>query len=144
MCNNQYMKSVLEVQNPNPQSLVATTGLVQFTEKSVDTGASIEYESSTSVLLKRSGIYLIMVTADIATGTTAGDIITSLNKNGLSVKKVTTKATTTATTENIIIPKIVVVPKSCNCVDNTTKISVTNTGLAAVYNSVDLIVIKLA
>lgn len=144
MCNNTYKKSTLEVFNPSTQTLAATTGLFQFTDILEDTGCSIDFISPSIVRINKSGLYLVLFTTNLNTGTTAGTISTVLNVNDIPVKKITTIATATASNRSIIIPKLISVPKSCNCIDNTKKITVINNGISADYSESDLIVIKLA
>ena len=132
MCtNNKYAKSTIEVNNVNAQT-VTQNNLIVFTN------------APSSVTLKKSGIYLVLFTATINTGTTAGNITTAIRLNNDIVASNTILATTTASTETIIIPKLVMVPKSCDCIDNKKTITIINTDLQAVYNEVDLMAIKLA
>ena len=144
MCtNNKYAKSTIEVNNVNAQTILQNN-LIVFTNTVIDTGCSISYNAPSSITLKKAGIYLVLFTATINTGTTAGNITTAIRLNNDIVASNTILATTTASTETIIIPKLVMVPKSCDCIDNKKTITIINTDLQAVYNEVDLMAIKLA
>lgn len=144
MCtNNRYAKSTIEINNINAQT-IPQNNLITFTNKLIDTGCSISYDAPASVTLEKAGIYFILFTATINTGTTAGNITTAIRSNNEVIASNTLLATTTASTEVIMIPKLIIVPKSCDCIDNKKIITIINTELQAIYNKVDLMVIKLA
>lgn len=144
MCKNQFQKSILEVTNDAIQNLAATNGVFQFTDILTDTGCSIDFLSPSTVKLEKSGVYLVLFNTNLNTGTTAGVINTVMNINGQPVQTVSTIATATASNRTILLQKIVTVPKSCDCVNNTKRITFANTGIAASYNFTDLIIVKLA
>ena len=130
-CNNKrYQKSSVRMANNATQS-VAVNGNVVYSATTTDTGISISASpSSGSLTLRNAGLYLVLFSGTVNTGTIEGNIILQLTSNGTSVAgaSATLTATTTTTTENVTIPYLVSVGGSCCNVNNDTLISVTNAG----------------
>lgn len=142
----QYQKSssLLSMQTA---ASVTPGSILTYTSEST-TGVSIEAapaEGSATIL--NQGLYLILFSASVNTGTSPGEIVTQLNKNGEPIPAAATVLTATAdaVTEDISLATIVKVGPSCRVVDNSEKITVSNAGtVAGIYSNASLIIIKLA
>lgn len=108
-------------------------------------GCSAEASGSTGITLKGEGTYLVMFNAAAAEGGTAGIITAQLQRDGVAVPSAYASEYSSATTDtiNLAFSDIIEVKKSCNCVDNTTTLTVANTGINASYSNAYLKVIKL-
>lgn len=147
MTNNvKYQKS--SVQLSAPGAIAVTSGNILPYTAEAQTGVSIEAspaEGSATIL--NQGLYLVLFSASVNTGTSPGEITTQINRNDEPIPAAATVLTATAdaATEDISIATLVQVAPSCRVVDNSAKITVSNTGtVAGIYSNAVLIVIKLA
>lgn len=146
-CDPRYQKSVLNAYTNSVQSVIAQ-GSVLFNNNNPLTGCSIAHASgSSSVQLRKPGIYLINFNADASTTATAGGTITlQLSNNGVIVPGASSTATTTSNTAIVTVSfsTIIRVLRSCDCVNNQTNLTVINTGSAVSLSNANIVVVKLA
>lgn len=143
LTHEQYKKSLLNTYTITEQD-VAANGKLHFDNVNIDDGCSINFTpGSTAVTLAKPGAYLII--ADAIVNTEAAGVATmQINKNGNAINGATTSVTTVIGNDyTLTASTIVKVLPSCCAVDNTTVITVVNTGIAATYTNANLIVIKL-
>ena len=141
--SEQYKKSLLNTYTNTTQAVVAD-GLLRFDNINIDTGCSIDFTAgSNSVTLDKPGAYLVL--ADVTFNTDAAGVATiQINKNGNAINGATASTTTViGNNYSMDASTIVKVLPSCAVVDNTAVITVANTGIAATYTNVNIIVIKL-
>lgn len=138
-------KSSLQVYN-NASQTVEQTGLVSFPTVGTKTGCSIKNLTNTTVELAPGGLYQVIVQVTGAQSTTTGDLIIQLFRNGIAVPQALASVTSSAATdiETIGFSCLLLVNPSCCAVDNTTILTVVNTGVAATYSNASLTVVRLA
>jgi hypothetical protein len=143
-CNNRYKKSILNAYTNQTQ--VLTTGqTLKFNNINISDGSSIDFDAGTgSVTLRSPGVYLVIVNATGAESGTAGLVTIQLQRNGVNVNGASSSSTSSAVTDfrsvNFSTP-IKVLP-SCASIDNSTVITVLNSGVGATYSNVNITVIK--
>lgn len=144
-CNKQYQKSILNTFSNQSQDLQSNQS-IEFDNISIDTGCSIKFcAGSSTATLTKPGIYLISASATIMNPKLDKCAATmEIYKNGepadgtpASLMPVPEGVSTLSTM------KLVQVLPSCCSVDNTTNISVVNTGVPVEYSEAELIIIKL-
>lgn len=143
--NKQYQKSLLNTYT-NTSQTVATNGNIRFDNVNVLDGCSIDFNaSSTSVVLDKAGVYFITMDATVSDAGTPGAVGLQIAKNGTGINGATAKTVTTASTDvyALTVSTIVKVLPSCCSTDNTTTITVANTGLSAIYTNANLTIVKL-
>lgn len=143
--NKKYQKSVLDTYTLT-DTTVPVNGLLPLEQNYVLTGCSISHPAgSTSITLEKPGLYLVNFNGEGSTAGTAGNFTAQLFKNGVSVPGASANANTTAAAdiESLSFSKIISVLPSCCAVDNTTTLTFVNTGVAAIYTTVNVNVIKL-
>ena len=141
----QYKKSLLNAYT-NTDQTVTTDGVIRFDNTNVVNGCSIAFVSgATSITLKKAGVYLITMDATASDSGTPGEITMQINRNGTPINGATAAAVTTASTDvfPLSVTTLVKVLPSCCSTDNTTVITVTNTGVGAIYANANITVVKL-
>lgn len=138
-CRRSIVKAKL-----TSQQVLATGALIPF-DTIVAQGCSAVPSGSTGITLKGEGVYLIEFNATATEGGTAGLLTVQLERDGVAVPGVLASATSTAATdyEDFAFSEIIDLKKSCLCVDNSTTITVANTGTGATFINAYLKVIKL-
>lgn len=143
--NRQYQKSVLDTYTLT-DTAVAINGLLPLEQNSVLTGCSIKHPAgSTSIEITKPGLYLVNFNAEGSTAAASGNMTAQLFRNGVSVPGATASAASSAAAdiESISFSKVILVRPSCCAVDNRTTLTFVNTGVAALYTTVNVNVIKL-
>jgi hypothetical protein len=143
-CNRQYQKSILNAYTN--QSQILTTGqTLKFNNINQLDGSSIDFSAGTgSIVLNKPGVYKIDVNATGVEAGTAGTITLQIQKNGVNINGATASTTSSTITDikNLSISTVVKVLPSCASVDNTTIITVLNTGVGTTYSNVNITAIK--
>lgn len=143
--NRQYQKSLLSAYTITNQTL--TTGqTIAFNNANVLNGCSIDFNAGSSAIqLRKPGVYLVTVDASVAESGTAGIITMQLQRNGTNVNgaKSSIDSTTAGDVNGMSFNTIVKVLPSCCSVDNTTTLTVLNTGVGAVYSNANITIVKL-
>lgn len=100
---------------------------------------------SSSIQLKKPGVYLISVDAVAAESGTAGTVTMQLQKNGVNVEGATSSSNSAAVTDfnGMSFSTVIKVLPSCASIDNTTTLTVLNTGVGAIYSNTNITVVKL-
>ena len=120
--------------------------LLPFTNINILNGCSINYVAgSSSIQLKKPGVYLISVDATAAESGTAGTVTMQLQKNGVNVEGAKSSSNSAAVTDfnGMSFSTVVKVLPSCASIDNTTTLTVLNTGVGAIYSNTNITVVKL-
>lgn len=128
----------------NTTQTVAQNSPVDFNINRVLRGCGVSHaEGTPTIRLSKCGYYLIIVDATITNAT--GTISYELQNNSTTVDGATA-ATTVAATSDIIsqsISALIRIPPSCCAIDNTASLTVVNTGSAADYTNVSIVITKL-
>ena len=134
---------MLSSYNTTSQSVI-TDALLTFTTDRILTGCTATRDGQT-FQLNKPGYYYVTFNADGSATTEAGDITVTLQNNGVIVPGAT--ATTTVATAgsvvNLAFATIIKVPPSCFAIDNTARLTIVNTGVAATYTNVNINFTKL-
>ena len=135
-----YQKSTLEAFNISSQEL-AVDANVEF-DNYTQTGTSISPLGTTSIRLK-PGLYQIIVNAS-AGGT--GTVTFQLYRNGVAIPNAIGSGISAGPTNLVPLSlgNIIDVKRSCQCVDNTTILTIKNVGVAATVADINVNVVKLA
>ena len=124
---------------------VATNSAIPFNNVSIEKGCTAKIESSATISLNKSGVYMVEVDA-AAIPTTAGVMSIQLSKDGV-LQPQAQSAVTGATTDvdNMSFTTLVQVKEdnTCNCCSSPTVIKVVNTGVPATYNIANICVTKI-
>lgn len=138
-CNE---KSTLNAINTTAQALTVNN-FVAFASANV-TGRSIVFSAGTvPAVLKKKGIYLVIMNANIL-GTAAGPVTLQLLNNNTAVNGANATVTTAAGDDyEVSFSTVVKVCGSCCCCDNTASLQVQLQTTDATINSIDLTVVKL-
>jgi hypothetical protein len=124
--------------------IVATDDTLNFNVTKVLTGCTVKHaEGSPSFTLTKPGYYYVTFNADVL-GTAAGDVTAELINGSVAVPGAT--ATTTIAvgdTASIAFATIVRVLPSCAAIDNTTTLTVLNSGVGATYTNANINITKL-
>lgn len=139
MCK-RYQKSTLEAYNVSSQELEVNANVVF--DSYVKTGCSIKPLGATSIQLKQ-GLYQVIVNAS-AGGT--GTVTLQLYRNGVAIPNAIGSGISAGATNLVPISlgNIIDVRKSCECVDNTTILTIKNVGVASTVADINVDVVKLA
>lgn len=143
--NKLYQKSILNAYSTTNQTLT-TDQVIDFTNTNILDGCSISYISgSSSIKLNKAGVYLVTVDAIAAESGTAGTVTMQLQKNGNDINGAKSSSNSAAITDfnGMSFSTVVKVLPSCQAVDNTTTLTVLNTGVGAIYSNANITVIKL-
>ena len=123
---------------------VAVDDTLNFNVSRILTGCTVNHvDGSPSFTLNKPGYYYVTFNADVL-GTAAGDVTAELINGSVAVPGAT--ATTTIAvgdTANIAFATIVRVLPSCAAIDNTTTLTVLNSGVAATYTNANINITKL-
>ena len=117
---------------------------LNFNISRILTGCTVKHtDGSPSFVLAKPGYYYVTFNADV-TGTTAGDVTAQLINGSTPVPGA--EATTTVTVggvSNIAFATIIRVLPSCSAIDNTTTLTVLNSGIAVDYTNANINITKL-
>lgn len=125
--------------------LVAIDGLLDFDTNRIVTGCTVKHADGTpSFTLTKPGYYYITFNGTI-TNTAAGIVTVELLNGGVAVPGAEASVTTAADTDerSLSFATIVRVLPSCCAIDNTTTLTVANTGVAATYSVANINITKL-
>jgi hypothetical protein len=123
---------------------VAADGTLNFDTTRVLTGCTVKHADGTPTFtLTKPGYYYVSFDGVIA-GTTAGTVTVEL-LNGADAVPAALASTTVAADDvaTLNFTTIVRVLPSCPSIDNTTKLSVANTGVATTFTSANINITKL-
>ena len=123
---------------------VAADGTLNFDTTRILTGCTVKHADGTPTFtLTKPGYYFVTFDG-VITGTTAG-IVTVELLNGADAVPAALASTTVAadTVETLNFATIVRVLPSCPSIDNTTKLTVANTGVATTFTSANINITKL-
>lgn len=124
---------------------VAIDGLLDFDTNRIATGCTVKHVDGTPAFtLARPGYYYVTFNGTI-TDTAAGNVTVELLNGGVAVPGATASATVAATTDehSVAFATIIRVLPSCCAIDNTTTLTVANTGIAATYSVANINITKL-
>lgn len=123
---------------------VAVDDTLNFNVTRILTGCTVKHvDGSASFTLTKPGYYYITFNADVL-GTAAGNVTVELINGSVAVPGAT--ATTTIAigeTETIAFATIVRVLPSCATIDNTTTLTILNTGVEVTYTNANINITKL-
>ena len=128
------------------EQAVATGGLLTFTTNRILTGCTVTHaEGTTSFQLNKPGYYYVSFNGIAAPTTAAGNVAVQLLSNTSPVPGAIATFSSTATTDlgNLSFATIIKVLPSCCAIDNTTTLTLTNSGVDSTYNNVNLSITKL-
>ena len=124
---------------------VATNSAIPFNNVTIQKGCTAKIESSATIALNKSGIYMVTVDA-AAIPTSAGVMSIQLSKDGV-LQPQAQSAVTGATTDvdNMSFTTLVQVKEdnNCRCCTSPTTVRVVNTGVPATYNIANVCVTKI-
>ena len=123
---------------------VAIDDTLNFNVTRILTGCTVKHvDGSASFTLTKPGYYYVTFNADIL-GTAAGNVTAELINGSVAVPGAT--ATTTIAigeTESIAFATIIRVLPSCAAIDNTTTLTILNTGVEVTYTNANINITKL-
>ena len=123
---------------------VAVNDTLNFNVTRILTGCTVKHvDGSASFTLTKPGYYYVTFNADVL-GTAAGNVTAELINGSVAVPGAT--ATTTIAigeTESIAFATIVRVLPSCAAIDNTTTLTILNTGVEVTYTNANINITKL-
>ena len=125
--------------------LVAVDGLLDFDTNRIATGCTVKHVDGTPAFtLTKPGYYYITFNATI-TDTAAGIVTVELLNGGIAVPGAEASATVAAVTDehSVAFATIIKVLPSCCAIDNTTTLTIANTGVAAIYSVANINITKL-
>jgi hypothetical protein len=120
--------------------------LLSFATNRILTGCTVTHsEGTTSFRLNKPGYYFVVFNGDAATTATAGEVVIELLMNGVSVPgaSATNYSAAAVNVQNLSFSTIIKVPPSCACVDNSTTLTLQNSGVAADYTNANITITKL-
>ncbi len=123
---------------------VAADGTLNFDTTRVLTGCTVKHADGTpTFMLTKPGYYFVTFDGVIS-GTTAGTVTVEL-LNGTDAVPAALASTTVAANDvaTLNFTTIVRVLPSCPSIDNTTKLSVANTGVATTFTTANINITKL-
>ena len=123
---------------------VAANGLLTFTTDRILTGCTATRDGST-FQLNKPGYYYVTFNAVAAATEAVGELVVELQNNGVAVPGAEAASTTTTAgdNDNYAFATIIKVPPSCCAIDNTAKLTLVNTGVAATFANVNVNITKL-
>jgi hypothetical protein len=125
--------------------IVAVDGLLDFDTNRIVTGCTVKHVDGTPAFtLTKPGYYYITFNGTI-TDATAGIVTVQLLNGGVAVPGAEASITNAAATDerSFSFTTIVRVLPSCCAIDNTTTLTVANTGIAATYSVANINITKL-
>lgn len=124
--------------------VVAVDGLLDFDTNRIATGCTVKHIDGTPAFtLTKPGYYYITFNGTVTNAT--GIVTVELLNGGVAVPGAEASVTTAATTDerSFSFATIVRVLPSCCAIDNTTILTVANTGIAATYSVANINITKL-
>lgn len=124
---------------------VAVDGTLKFDTTRVLTGCTVKHADGTPTFtLTKPGYYFVTFDGTI-TDTAAGIVTVQLLNGGVAVPGAEASITNAAVTDerSFSFTTIIRVLPSCCAIDNTTTLTVTNTGIAATYSVANINITKL-
>jgi hypothetical protein len=124
---------------------IGIDGLLDFNANRILTGCTVKHtEGTPAFVLTKPGYYYVTFNGTVA-NTAAGVVTVSLLKNGIEIPGAEATTTIAATTDErtVSFATIVRVLPSCCAIDNTTTLTVSNTGAAATYSVANINITKL-
>ena len=124
---------------------VAIDGLLDFDTNRITTGCTVKHVDGTPAFtLTKPGYYYVTFNGTI-TNTAAGIVTVELLNGGVAVPGAEASITTAAVTDerSFSFATIVRVLPSCCAIDNTTTLTIANTGVAATYSVANINITKL-
>ena len=128
------------------EQAVATGGLLAFTTNRITTGCTVTHaEGTTSFQLNKPGYYYVSFNGIAAPTTAAGNVTVQLLSNAVAVPGAIATFSSTATTDlgNLSFATIIKVLPSCCAIDNTTTLTLANSGVDSTYTNVNINITKL-
>ena len=125
--------------------VVPIDGLLDFNTNRVLTGCTVRHaEGTPSFTLTKPGYYYVTFNGTI-TNTAAGIVTVELLNGGVAVPGAEASITNAAVTDerSFSFATIIRVLPSCCAIDNTTTLTVANTGIAATYSVANINITKL-
>lgn len=124
-----------------------TNGALPFNNDSVKTGYTVMHApGSTTFSLNKPGFYFITFNGVGAATTTTGNITVQLQRNGIAVPGATSSTVSnTALTDigSLSFSTIIQVKPSCCSVDNSTNLTLVNTGVPTTFSNINVVITKL-
>lgn len=123
---------------------VLVNGVISFSTDRILTGCTATRNGNT-FQLNKPGYYYVSFNADAAATEAVGLLSIELQNNGVAVQGAEASSTTTTAgnISNYAFSTIIRVPPSCCAIDNTAKLTIVNTGVAATYSNVNINITKL-
>lgn len=127
---------------------IAVDATIPFAINNIRTGCTATHVAGSATFsLNKPGFYYVTFNGDAAiTGATAGNIVVELFNNGVAVPGAIATATSEAATDvqNLSFSKLIQVMPSCCAINNSTNLTFNNTGLAATFTNVNVVITKVA
>lgn len=116
---------------------------VPFNSVALKKGCDVVQQGTSTFLFNKKGVYRVTLSASGAiSGTTTGDILLQLAKNGVLQPQSETETSSTATTdvEAMSFDTFVQVPEDNSpcCAKTPTTIQILNNGVAALFTNIDI------
>lgn len=126
----------------NNANQAAATNSVLSTPVVTTSGYGITFNSAATI--KRPGTYLINISANV-TADELGNVALQLSNNGTILPAAIAEYTATSNTNMVSIgfTYLIDLKKSCECIDNTTVLTLLNTGVPATYNNIAMTVVRV-
>lgn len=125
---------------------VLTNSNLNFNINRIKTGCTVTHSEGTPTFsLNRPGFYFISFNCDASTAETSGNIVVQLrNNNELVPGAISTVNSTVATdVETLSFTTIIQVKPSCCAINNSTNLTIINTGVSATFTNANLVITKL-
>lgn len=138
-------KSVLDTYTLT-DSTVGANGILPLEQNYLLTGCAITHiPGANTITLGEPGCYLINFNAEGSTSGGTGAFTTELFLNGVAVPgaEATSGSTSTGNVETLSFSKLIQVKPSCCAIDNTANLTFVNTGVASIYTTINVNVVKL-
>lgn len=120
--------------------------VLTFTNNKILTGCTVTHTEGTGeFVLNKPGYYYVSFNANGSTSGTVGNMTVQLFNNGVAVPGAVATSYSGAVdqNENLSFSTIIRVLPSCRIVDNSVTLTVQNTGVEAVFNSLNIVITKL-
>lgn len=123
---------------------VLADGTVNFDTTRILTGCTVQHADGTPTFtLTKPGLYFVTFDG-VITGTTAGVVTVELVNGSVAVPGATASTTiAVADVATLNFSTIIRVMPSCPAIDNTTKLTVLNSGVATTFTSANINITKL-
>ena len=124
---------------------VATNSAIPFNNVTIEKGCTAKIESSATITLNKTGVYMVSVDA-AGIPTAAGVMSIQLSKDGALQPQAQSSVTgVTTDVDNVSFTTLVQVKENntCSCCTSPTIIRVVNTGVPATYNIANIVVTKV-